>query len=135
MPTVQQRRGKSPFAGAQGSGGSSEMANGHSSSGDLLQAVGGLRFSMQQQPGSSNDLRAEVRSGDLPHAPGSPSTSGRGAEPATLSREMQHGRSESLGSDTHLPVGGMAQAWTPSFAHLCSSVLYSCTGHVLRGTM
>lgn len=117
------------------SGGSSELANGHDSSGDLLQAVGGLRFSMQQQPGSSNDLRAELRSGDPPHVPGSPSTSGRGAEPATLSREMQHGRSESLGSDTHLPVG-VAQACLDAL--LCSPVLTSCVfcdRHVLRSTL
>lgn len=98
-----------PLAGAQVSGGLSELANGHSNSGDLLQAVGGLRFSMQQ-PDSSGDLRAELRNGDPPHAPGSPSTSGRGAEPAALSRDMQHGRSESLGSDTHLPVGHAVDA-------------------------
>ena len=116
------------MAGVQGSGGSAELANGHSSSGDLLQAVGGLRFSMQQQPGSSGDLRAELRNGDPPHAPGSPSTSGRGVEPATLSREMQHGRSESLGSDTHLPVGDTALARPGAVAVLapCLSVLF-CT--------
>ena len=80
-------------------GSSGELQNGHrqgwagsGSSGEGLQQLGGLRFTMN----------ADRRSGSGQHLPlGSPGAPDR-SDAAALSGSSQHGRSESMGSEAHL---------------------------------
>ena len=80
-------------------GSSGELQNGHrqgwagsGSSGEGLQQLGGLRFTMNP----------DRRSGSGQHLPlGSPGAPDR-SDAAALSGSSQHGRSESMGSEAHL---------------------------------